>query len=72
MMNAQNFSAYANPHQCSSGFCDPAGDFVTENQRQFRSGKFSVGNMQIGAAYAAGMHLDQDLLGSRNRRSYFR
>ena len=39
---------------------DPADDFVAGNDRIGDVGQFAVDDMQIGAAHAAGAHLDAD------------
>ena len=43
-----------------SSLHDPSDDFMPGNDGVMRRSKLSVRDMQIGPAYAAGMHLDQD------------
>ena len=43
---------------------DPADDFVPWHDRQGRVRQFAVDEVQVGAAHAAGFHLEQDLPGA--------
>jgi len=56
----------ANPHalDAAADGIDPADDLMTWNDRHFRIGQFAVDDMQVGAADAAGEHLDADLPGA--------
>jgi hypothetical protein len=51
-------------------FCDRANDLVPHDERKLWIPQIAIQYVQIGAAYPAGMYLEQDLVWAGNRKRY--